>query len=98
MDVEMKKCSECGELLPITQFQSWVKKNGDVNYLHQCYKCQRNKANKRFSEKKKYGEIVKFSDEILVGEIKHRGISLLQNIETSLLMQELIKRGYKISN
>ena len=95
--METKVCSECGRTLPVTQFHSWVKKNGEVNYLHQCYKCQRNNANRRFAEKKKYGEIVRFSDDILVGEIKKRGLSLLQNIETLDIVKELKNRGYTIS-
>ena len=92
MDDKIKKCDSCGRLLPIEQFQSWINKDGSVRYLHQCYKCQRDKANKRYSDKKKFGEIAKFADEDLIKEIERRRLFALKHIPSHELILELKSR------
>lgn len=71
--METKKCSCCGNELPIKYFHTWMRKNGTIGVLHQCFHCQHQKANKRYSDKKKFGEIVRFETSILVEELKRRG-------------------------
>lgn len=92
MDAKVKKCDSCGQILPVDRFQSWTNKNGEVKYLHHCYKCQRDKANKRFSDKKKFGELAKFDDEYIISEVKRRNIFILEHVDSVALIQELKSR------
>ena len=75
--METKVCSECGQEFPIKYFQTWVRKDGSIGALHQCLHCQRKKANQRFGDKKKFGEIAKFETRIIIEELKRRGITRL---------------------
>lgn len=92
MDCEIKVCSSCGKTLPVEQFTHWVNKDGSTHYLHQCLKCQRDKANKRFSDKKKFGELARFNDEDIITEVKRRNIYALEHIPSYDLIQELKSR------
>lgn len=90
--METKVCSECGKELPISEFHTWAHKDGTIGVLHQCYKCQRDKANKRYSDKKKFGEIAKFADEDLIKEIERRSLFALKHIPSHELILELKSR------
>lgn len=74
--METKICSSCGHELPIKYFQTWVRKDGSIGVLYQCKNCQNKIAHKKYSEKKKFGEIAKFETRILVEELKRRGIQI----------------------
>lgn len=74
--MQTKKCSSCGHELPIKYFQTWMRKDGTIGVLHQCLHCQHQKANKRHSDKKKFGEISKFETRFLVEELKRRGLEI----------------------
>lgn len=69
-----KVCSECGKELPISEFHTWTRKDGTIGVLHQCLHCQRLKANKRYADKKKFGEASRLETRILIEELKRRGI------------------------
>lgn len=71
---EIKICSECGKALPISEFHTWKHKDGSIGVLHQCLHCQRTKANRRYAEKRKLGEISKFDTRIIVKELERRGL------------------------
>lgn len=77
--MEKKICKTCGMELPINNFQTWKRKDGTFGVLHQCLRCQRKKANKRYSDKKKFGELSKFETRLLVEELRRRGINELHN-------------------
>lgn len=77
--METKVCSECGNEFPIKYFQTWKRKDGTIGVLHQCYHCKRKKANRRHSDKKKFGELSKFETRLLVEELRRRGINELHN-------------------
>lgn len=77
--METKVCSECGNEFPIKYFQTWKRKDGTLGVLHQCLHCQRKKANQRYSDKKKFGELSKFETRLLVEELRRRGINELHN-------------------
>ena len=89
---EMKVCSSCGKSLPLERFTHWVNKDGSTHYLHQCLKCQRDKANKRFSDKKKFGELARFENEDIISEVKRRGLHITENIPNEILISELKRR------
>lgn len=72
--METKVCSECGKELPISEFHTWKHKDGSIGVLHQCLHCQRTKANRRYAEKRKLGEISKFDTKMLIAELKRRGV------------------------
>lgn len=74
--METKKCSCCLEELPINEFQTWVRKDGTIGVLHQCKRCQNGMAHRKYSDKKKFGEVAKFETRILVEELKRRGIQI----------------------
>lgn len=77
--METKVCSECGREFPIKDFQTWKRKDGTLGVLHQCLRCQRKKANQRYSDKKKFGELSKFETRLLVEELRRRGINELHS-------------------
>lgn len=77
--METKVCSECGKELPISEFHTWTRKDGTIGVLHQCLHCQRKKANQRYSDKKKFGELSKFETALLLEELRRRGINDLHN-------------------
>lgn len=77
--MKTKVCSECGKELPISEFHTWTRKDGTIGVLHQCLHCQRKKANQRYSDKKKFGELSKFETALLVEELRRRGINDLHN-------------------
>lgn len=70
--METKVCSECGKDLPISEFHTWRRKDGTIGSLHQCLHCQRMKANKRYKNKKVFGELSKFDTETLERELQRR--------------------------
>ena len=74
--METKKCSNCGKELPIKYFTTWTRKDGTIGVLHQCLNCQHTKANRKYGDKKKFGEIAKFETRILVEELNRRGIKI----------------------
>ena len=92
MDGEMKVCSSCGRMLPVERFHKWTNKDGKVNYLHQCLKCQRDKANHRYSAKKRFGILAVFSDDDLIIEIKRRKLFVVEHIPNQVLLEELKRR------
>lgn len=80
--METKICSCCGKELPISEFHTWKRKDGTFGVLHQCLRCQRHKAYKRYSDKRKKGEIAKFDTLIMIEELNRRGyIVIRQNKE-----------------
>lgn len=90
-----KVCSECGKELPISEFHTWRRKDGTIGVLHQCLHCQRKKANKAFSDKKKFGEISKFETIILLKELQRRDIDIpLRDLRTKDMVLELNSRGF----
>ena len=74
--METKICSNCGHEFPIKYFQTWIRKDGTIGVLHQCLHCQHQKANKRHSDKKKFGEISKFETRVLIEELNRRGFQI----------------------
>lgn len=77
--METKVCSECGKELPIKEFYTWVRKDGTIGVLHQCLHCQRTKANRKYAEKKKLGEVVKYETDILLKELVRRGVISMES-------------------
>ena len=96
MDKINKVCSSCGSELPLKYFTSWTNKDGTIGYLHECKTCQRNKANHRHAEKKKFGEITKFTDDIIIRELQRRGTSFLEYVDIETLAKEIKSRGYMV--
>lgn len=95
--METKVCSECGKELPISEFHTWKRKDGTIGVLHQCLHCQRTKANRRHSDKKKFGEISKFETKVLTEELKRRDYRILLNeIKTKDMVLELNMRGFLV--
>ena len=95
--METKICSECGKELPISEFHTWTRKNGTIGVLHQCYHCQRKKANRKYLDKKKFGEIVKFETRILIEELHRRNYTTpLEELKTKDMVMELNKRGFLV--
>ena len=76
MIMETKKCSNCGHEFPIKYFATWIRKDGTIGVLHQCKHCQHKEANKRYSEKKKFGEVAKFETRVLIEELNRRGFQI----------------------
>ncbi len=74
--METKKCSCCGNELPITSFYTWIRKDGSIGVLHQCLHCQRQKANRRYSDKKKFGDVAKFETSVLIEELNRRCVQI----------------------
>ena len=74
--MEKKKCSCCGHELPIKYFHTWTRKDGSIGVLHQCVHCQHQKANKRYSDKKKFGDVAKFETRVLIEELNRRGFQI----------------------
>ena len=75
--METKICSSCGKELPITSFNTWVRKDGSIGVLHQCLKCQRHKAYERHYKKykkKSQNILSNIETEALIEELKKRGV------------------------
>lgn len=72
--METKICSNCGKELPITSFNTWVRKDGSIGVLHQCLKCQRHKAYIRHYKKKNKSVLDKMATEVLIEELEKRGV------------------------
>lgn len=96
--METKKCSICGQELPLSSYSNWIKKDGSYGYLHCCLKCQRRKANFRHARKKKETTISKCENEVLMDELKRRSVDILRMMESKELIFELHKRGYCVLN
>lgn len=88
--MKTKVCSSCGQELELSNFFHWVKKDGSIGYLHQCFKCQRAKAYRRHVDKKKQGEMSKFADKVLIDEVKKRGYSVFIPMQKELGNNNLI--------
>lgn len=72
--METKICSCCGKELPITSFNTWVRKDGSIGVLHQCLKCQRHKAYVRHYKKQKKSVLDKITTESLIAELEKREV------------------------
>lgn len=68
-----KICSCCGQELPLSKFKSWTNVDGTKSYLYQCLKCQRDKANKQYYIKRKFGKAASYDDEVLIKVLESRG-------------------------
>lgn len=79
--MEVKKCISCGRELELSNFQSWVRKDGSIGHLKQCLKCQHAKAYRRYADKHRRPryEVSEFKDSELLEELCRRGYMLVKS-------------------
>ena len=87
--METKKCANCGQELPLSEFNRCAKnRDGLMSY---CKGCQAVKG-KAYARTK---AIAKYSTAELLEEINKRGIKLIKPMSPREMMQSLANQGYK---
>jgi predicted HTH domain antitoxin len=96
--VETKRCSKCGQVLPITDFnKSKANKDGLQNYCRDCQKHFAAERNKKLSRNESvYQKVKEEKEDVKVHNLsKVYAHSELARFTPRQLMEELKQRGYR---